>query len=52
MGNDIPLEKRTTHLDPPTNKDDPFYADKINEVHTDFSHKHPVFDIHIEKKGP
>jgi hypothetical protein len=52
MGNDVPTEKRSIHLNAPSNKEDPFYAEKINEAHTDFSHKHPIFDVQIEKKGP
>jgi hypothetical protein len=52
MGNDIHANRRSIHLDKPGSKEDVFYTEKINEVHTDFSHKHPIFDVEIEKKGP
>lgn len=53
MGNDVPQQNHShDHPKPPQDRSDPFFTDKVNEVHTDFAHKHPIFDINLEKKGP
>lgn len=52
MGNDVHPEHKERHSKIPEDKNDVFYKEKINDAHTDFAHKDPIFDIEIEKKGP